>query len=78
MYLHLCVVILIFKVFEYDENGMVDETKCLKAYQRSAADQEESLPNELRPATTLVDCCWYLCAELCTEENIYRNELKYL
>ena len=55
---------------------MVDETKCLKAYQRSAADQEESLPNELRPATTLVDCCWYLCAELCTEENIYRHELK--
>ena len=57
---------------------MVDETKCLKAYQRSAADQEESLPNELRPATTLVDCCWYLCAELCTEENIYRKEFRYL
>lgn len=58
-------------VFELDENGKVCERKCLKAYQRSAADQEESLPHELRPAETLVDCCWYLCAELCTTNNIY-------
>ena len=48
--------------------GTKQRNKCLKAYQRSAADQEESLPHELRPAETLSDCCWYLCAQLCTEE----------
>lgn len=60
-------------VFELDENGQMSERKCLKAYQRSAADQEESLPHELRPAESLVDCCWYLCSELCTMDKIYGN-----
>ena len=43
--------------------------KCMKAYSRSAADQEETLPTELRPAETLRDACWYLCSEICTMDK---------
>ena len=51
-------------------NGIPDQTKCMKAYSRSAADQEEVLPQELRPATVLKDCCWFLCSEICTQEKV--------
>jgi germinal-center associated nuclear protein len=57
-------------VLEFNSNGQIDIEKCVKVYQRSAADTEESLPNELRPASTLLDCCWYFCSEVCTEEVI--------
>ena len=43
----------------------------MKAYSRSAADQEEVLPHELRPASVLKDCCWFLCSEICTIEKVY-------
>ena len=51
------------------ENGKVNLGKCMKAYSRSAADQEETLPTELRPAETLKDACWYLCSEICTMDK---------
>ena len=51
------------------ENGKVNLGKCMKAYSRSAADQEETLPTELRPAETLRDACWYLCSEICTMDK---------
>ena len=45
----------------------------MKAYSRSAADQEETLPTELRPAETLRDACWYLCSEICTMDKIFHG-----
>lgn len=47
-------------VYETDEGGAVDASKCVKDYSRSSADQEEPLPHELRPAPILRRTLAYL------------------
>ena len=56
--------------FEMGPGGNPDETRCMKAYSRSAADQEEVLPHELRPARVLLQCCWFLCDQICTQDQV--------
>ncbi|KAH9405517.1 Spectrin beta chain, non-erythrocytic 1 [Tyrophagus putrescentiae] len=50
--------------FENDEHGRPDQTRMVKEYRRSGADQKEPLPHELRPISVLQRSMTYLCLEI--------------
>src|SRR5699024_7646533 len=56
--------------YEMDPNGVPDQTKMIKEYRRSGADQKEPLPHELRPISVLQHTMIYLCLEIIDKDPL--------
>ncbi|KAJ6222255.1 hypothetical protein RDWZM_000800 [Blomia tropicalis] len=50
--------------FELDDSGKPDQTRMVKEYRRSGADQKEPLSHDLRPINVLKRTMTYLCLEI--------------
>uniref|UniRef100_A0A914WFJ6 PCI domain-containing protein n=1 Tax=Plectus sambesii TaxID=2011161 RepID=A0A914WFJ6_9BILA len=61
--------------YECDDNGRVLPQLTVKDYSRSAADQEEPLPHELRSGPVLMMTMDYLMAEIATETPANESDL---